>query len=303
MPRPARHPRRPRSLGAPGAVLVGTLLTLSSGCSAPTAGAPTRPDASAPAVEPATPVSYGLPQDVMPMVLPTGGADTRLTQGLEGFTSLIRSETVRACFTSAHAKLPDAPPAMFVRLYEIPDLETIAHNGFAPATVPGQQLSPAGGAAPDNALVQSCGQKGDAAAAELQSVYGPLFSRWLGGLAPLETQDTVVSARKTFTGCLADKGVRAKDENDFFNGVDKKIQAIDDRDAMKAEDRRLGAIYATCMKPVEAAREPLRAKAREQYVAEHKDELAQIRTSLPERVATMEKRYGIRFSVPTPAGH
>ncbi|MEV7544099.1 hypothetical protein [Streptomyces sp. NPDC089915] len=307
MPRPVRPFRRPRSRSrsAFGAVLAGTLLMLSSACSAPahpgsaTSGAPDGTAAAGPAV----PVSYGIPQDVTAMVLPATGKDTRLTQGLEGFTGLIRSQVLRGCLTGAHAAVPDMPPPMFIRLFEVPDLEFIARDGFQGSVIPGSVPGPSapGSAMPDEALARRCTQQGDAAAAELQSSYGPLLSRWLLQLAPLERNEAVVSARTSFTACLAGKGVQAKDENAFFDGVDRKMQASDGREALKAEDRRLGAIYATCFGPVEAAREPLRVQLRERFAAENQAELEKVRGGLPGLLAGMEKRYALRFSVPTTA--
>ncbi|MFD8141825.1 hypothetical protein [Streptomyces sp. NPDC059708] len=305
MPRPVRPFRRPRSRSTVGAVLAVPLLLLSSACSAPehlgsaASGAP----AGAVAAEPAAPVSYGIPQDVTAMVLPVTGKDTRLTQGLEGFDGLIRYQVMRGCLTSAHAAVSDIPPPMFIRLFEIPDLEAIARNGFQGSVMPGFTPSPSapGSAMPDEALGQRCSKQGDAASAELHSAYGPLLSRWLLQLAPLEQNESVVSARTSFTACLADKGVQAKDENGFFADVDRKMQASDGREALKTEDRRLGAIYATCFKPVEAAREPLRAHLREQFAAEHRDELEKVRGNLPGLLAEMEKRHSLRFSVPTTA--
>ncbi|MFJ8162294.1 hypothetical protein ACIRBY_15375 [Streptomyces sp. NPDC096136] len=304
MSRPARLFRRPLLLSAFRAVLAGTLLVLASACSAPEqpdsvpGGAP----AGAAAADPAAPVSYGIPQDVTAMVLPATGKDTRLTQGLEGFAGLVRSQSLRDCLATAHTPVPDMPPPMFIRLFEIPDTEAIARNGFQAGVVPAPAPSPppAPSAKADDAVVQRCTKQGDAAAAELRSVYGPLLSRWLLQLAPLEQDGTVVSARKSFTACLAGKGVQAKDENGFFDGVDRKLRTIDDRDAVKAEDRRLGAIYAACIGPVESAREPLRAHLREQFAAEHQAELEKVR-GLPGLVTEMEKRYTIRFSVPTTA--
>ncbi|KIF06738.1 hypothetical protein PL81_05840 [Streptomyces sp. RSD-27] len=283
-------------------MLAGTLLVLSSACSTPghSDAAPSGVPAGAVAADPAAPVSYGIPQDVTAMVLPATGKDTRLTQGLEGFTSLVRSQALRDCLATAHAPVPDMPPPMFIRLFEIPDVEALARNGFQGGIVPGPALPPASSAQADDAVVQRCSQQGDAAAAQLRSVYGPLLSSWLLQLAPLEQDASVVSARTSFTACLADKGVQAKDENGFFDGVDRKLRTIDGRDAVKAEDRRLGAVYAACINPVEAAREPLRAHLRERFAAEHQAELDKVR-GLPGLLTEMEKRYTIRFSVPTTA--
>ncbi|MFD7624461.1 hypothetical protein ACFV7Q_00195 [Streptomyces sp. NPDC059851] len=301
MPRPARRARRPRRQAVLAVLLTGTALALSSACSAPERPAAAAAPEGAPASGPAVPVSYGVPQDTTAMVLPASGKDTRLTQGLDGFANLARTEATRVCLAAAHARAPAAPPAMFIRLFEIPDLETVARNGFAAAPVPSPGAAPASaGAAPDAALTDRCGREGAAAAAEVQSVYGPLQSLWLTGLAQLEREESVVAARKGLAACLAGKGVRAADENQFFDHVDRTLQTVDGQEAMRAEDRRLGAVYAACMEPVEAVREPLRTKLRERFAADHQADLAQIRATLPQRIAVVEQRRGIRFSVPAP---
>ncbi|MFD7453061.1 hypothetical protein [Kitasatospora sp. NPDC059827] len=312
MPRVHRRPRRSTAL-RPAAGLLCAALALTTGCSAagpgPTVATAATAAAAPPSAEQAA-VDYRLPTDLTPMLLPANGADTRLTQGLDGFTALVRDRAMRDCLATARVQVPDAPPPMFIRQFEIPDLAHIARHGFSPSTVP---TAPAATPAPapmsgtsatsaDPAAQQRCDREGATAADHLRSGYGPLQSAWLTGLAVLERDEAVLTARRELPDCLSGQGVRASDgEQQFFDQVDRALQSAPTEEAARAEDRRLGAAYARCMRPVEAAREPLRAALRDTFVREHGAELARVRDALPGRVAELEQRYSIRFGVPAEA--
>ncbi|MFD0278864.1 hypothetical protein ACFVHB_33825 [Kitasatospora sp. NPDC127111] len=317
MPCADRRPRRSTAVKAlPGAALLGLVLTLTAACSeaGPDSSAHPSAPSAVPGTVPGTAVAYGLPADLTPMLLPAVGSETRLTQGLDGFASLVRDRATRACLSAARVRMPDAPPAMFIRLFEIPDLDHISRQGFSPAAVPGAAPSgPATGATgaadsadsadsadpSDLAEQRRCGKEGEAAAGALQSLYAPLQSRWLTGLGAVEKEASVVAARQGFSDCLAGRAIRADNEQVFFDQVDRILQTADGPAAASAEDHRLGAAYAACMRPVEAAREPLRVTLRAGFVREHEAELEAARKALPERIAELERRYSVRFGVPT----
>ncbi|MFJ3792310.1 hypothetical protein [Kitasatospora sp. NPDC090091] len=300
MPRVDRRPRRSAAVNLPGTALLGAVLALTAACSE--AGPASSAPSSAPAAVASAAVAYGLPADLTPMLLPATGPDTRLTQGLDGFASLVRDRATRACLSAAGVRMPDAPPAMFIRLFEIPDLDHISRNGFSPTAVPGAAPSgpaPSDAAGPaDSAVQRRCGAEGDAAAGSLHSLYGPLQNRWLTGLAAVEKEAPVVAARQQLPGCLAGRAIRADGEQSFFDQVDRALQTAGTPDAARTEDLRLGAAYAACMQPVEAQREPLRAALRAGFVREHEGELDAARKALPQRVAELERRYSVRFGVP-----
>ncbi|SOB85882.1 hypothetical protein [Streptomyces sp. 1331.2] len=303
MPRVHRPSRRSTASHPAAAGLLCAVLALTAGCSAadPGPAAPSAPSAVSappPAAAPAA-VAYGLPPDLTPVLLPASGPDTRLTQGLDGFTSLVRERATRACLDAARVRVPDAPPPMFIRQFEIPDLAHIARHGFSASTVPDTTAPAPAATSADPAVQRRCDQEGAKAAGDLQSGYGPLQSRWFSGLAAVEQDAAVLAARRGLPDCLSAQGVRADSEQHFFDQVDRTLQGAATDQAASAEDRRLGAAYATCMQPVEAAREPLRAALRDSFVREHAAELAQVRDALPGRIAELERRYSIRFAAPT----
>ncbi|MCB5167405.1 hypothetical protein LG634_21535 [Streptomyces bambusae] len=124
-------------------------------------------------------------------------------------------------------------------------------------------------------------------------VYGPLQSAWF---AEISTVDRTPDVRKAFAGlgdCLTAHQVEARDENAFLDLVDQRLQAAD-----ATATRSLGSVYAACMKPVEAARQPLRAQAALRFRASHAAEIAKICAQLPLKIAKLEKRYRIRISFP-----
>ncbi|MFF4814427.1 hypothetical protein ACFY2K_07545 [Kitasatospora sp. NPDC001309] len=299
MPRVHRRPRR-TTAPHPAAGLLCAALALTTGCSAAGPGATA---AIAPPSAERAAVDYRLPTDLTPMLLPATGVDTRLTQGLDGFTALVRDRAMRDCLATARVQVPDAPPPMFIRQFEIPDLAHIARHGFSPSTVPTAPapMSGTSSASADPAAQQRCDREGATASDHLRSGYGPLQSAWLTGLAVLERDEAVLAARRELPDCLSGQGVRADGEQHFFDQVDRALQSAPTEEAARAEDRRLGAAYARCMRPVEAAREPLRAALRDTFVREHGAELARVRDALPGRVAELEQRYSIRFGVPVEA--
>ncbi|MFF3836676.1 hypothetical protein [Streptomyces sp. NPDC001930] len=306
MPRPDRIPPGPglRRLGV--ALLCAAALTsvLSACTGAPEAATRQQQPAAAPAVPgaPAAPsvpakVSYGMPADVSALILPTSGEGTRSTQGLDAFARLAAAWAVHDCARKRGETVPDGPPPMFTRLFSVPDLDYLRAHGFGEAVdVPGAPpRTPSSAQAPaePGPELRTCLAEGRTAGQELPRVYQALQARWFEELAPLAHDPEVLRAREGFPGCLAAHDVRAEDENAFFALVDARLQAADAQGG-----RRLGAVYATCMAPVEAVREPLRKQLAERFRAEHRAEIATVVTELPKRVRELEQRYRIRFSVP-----
>src|SRR5436305_7768 len=89
------------------------------------------PSTAAESVESSAPVTHDIPADVVPMVLPVTGADTRWTQGLDAFLQAARYSALRDCVRAHGLAMPDVPPPMFVRYMDIPDLAYIRAHGFA----------------------------------------------------------------------------------------------------------------------------------------------------------------------------
>ncbi|MFE5943636.1 hypothetical protein [Streptomyces sp. NPDC056480] len=303
MPRPDRTPPRP-GLRRPGVALLcaAALASVLSACTGAPEAATRQQQAAAAPSAPATAsvpakVSYGMPADVASLVLPTSGEGTRATQGLDAFGKLASAWAVHHCAREQGETVPDGPPPMFTRFFAVPDLDYLRAHGFGEAVdVPGAPpRTPSSAQAPaePGPALRKCLAEARSGGQELPRVYQALQARWFRELAPLDRAPEVLRARAGVPGCLAAHDVKAKDENAFFALVDARLQASDAQGG-----RRLGAVYATCMAPVEAVREPLRRQLAERFRAEHRAEIATVVTELPKRVRELEERYRIRFSVP-----
>ncbi|MFE5712525.1 hypothetical protein ACFQ7J_17165 [Streptomyces sp. NPDC056501] len=297
MSHPARPARRPHLRGA--AALCAVLLPLVGACaSGPDAAAPHQRSADAPATSTTSAtVSYGMPADVTAMVLPTTGEASRQAQGLDAFGALAAAWAVDDCARRQGETVPDSPPPMFTRYSDLPDLDFLREYGFGGNTrVPGApHVAPAqadAAATPSPALRQ-CLTEGGSVSQELRQIYGPLRSGWFTEMDSVNHTPEAQRAWRGFGECLAGQGVDAKDEAAFFALADRTMQAAD-----TAGSRRLGAFYSTCMKPVEAVREPLRERAAERFLAANSAGIARLHTELPRKIGELEKRYEIRISFP-----
>ncbi|MFM9695986.1 hypothetical protein [Streptomyces europaeiscabiei] len=305
------HRLHPAQL-APAALLIVAAI---AGCSASASPAPDRPDPALRATT-ATRLSHTLPQDPVPMVLPATGADTRLTVGLGAFGQTVSAAVTARCTHDAGRPRPQGPPPMFVRLGALPDLDLLERDGFnsGPAPdLPSVLRATANSAEPDaasadgsggdsDAVVSRCASAGTTAVRSLDALFSPLQSRWWDELDALGNRPQVRRALAKVPACLEHRhDLRVNSEDDFFSLVDSRLaEYADDATAFAREDRELAGAYADCMRPVEAVREPLREKLREQFVSENAREIAALRSKLGPSVEELEKRHGVRISFPTP---
>ncbi|MFE1309240.1 hypothetical protein [Streptomyces sp. NPDC058755] len=285
------------------ALLLGLVLAgLTTGCSsesAPVTAPPSTSQHPAGSQRLAT-VTYGVPADVITMVLPTTGAQSRATQGLDVFGKLAAARELSACAGRQGGNAPaDEPPLMFTRFADLPDLEYLRVHGFGggvlvPETTPTGPVATGTSPTAEDRL-RRCTARARAVTRELHRLYIPLESQWFTQLASLRNDPDVRRAYRTFSACLAGHQVKAKDEETFFALADQRLQAAD-----TVGVRRLSTAYATCMKPVEDVREPLREQLQERFRVAHTREISALRARLPSKIRDLETRYGIRFSVPSP---
>ncbi|MFI1375665.1 hypothetical protein ACH4UY_27060 [Streptomyces longwoodensis] len=267
-----------------------------------------RPDGA-----PATPVSparltHTLPDDPLTMVLPARGAETRWTQGLDVFVQQAGRVTAAACARDRDTDPPAAVPLAYIRFFDVPDLAFIARHGLSrSAEVPRPTASPRPHPAPRSAAartarsgpVRDCADEGTAAAAALRAAFAPLQRQWFTAVAALRRDPAVARALAALPGCFADRGVPARDEMAFMGRAEERESSAGPAE-LPAVERSVGRTYATCMRPVEAVREPARLRLRDAFLAAHADEVRDLRSSLVPNLRAAERRYGLRLSFPAP---
>ncbi|WP_055566395.1 hypothetical protein [Streptomyces atriruber] len=283
MPAHHRHAPSPRRTAA--IALVGLLCAAGAACSQPT---PEPGGAPPPAI---TKVRYSEPSsaDVIPMLFPATGVESRRTQGLTGLLALAQDVRTKACTTPTGGAPADDPPAMFVRRMALPDLAYVRAHGFTSPPVPTLAASP------------RCADATEERITSLGKMIAPLQARWWKVVESVNDEPTVQRAYTKLKGCFAGHGLAADDEDAFFGVVDSRLSARgSDPRAAEREDRRLGALYARCMAPVEAVREGLRQQRRKAFLKSHSAEVGRLQNTLPERLDQVEDSFDVHYSAPTP---
>ncbi len=232
------------------------------------------------------------------MVMPATGPQSRLLQGLDAFRQVIKRQVESGCLARRGVPLPAGPPPLFIRFQDVPDLPYLAAHGFDPAAPPLAPLpSPslpavvAGPRADAAAVTATCLAAGVAQVATLNQLIVGLNSAWLGQLSVVDADPGVQAAFRGLPACLRGQHVEAADEDGFFRVVDSVPDA-------PARRRALASAYARCMIPIEAAREPLRVRVREQLISAHPQEVARLRAELPAQIHELEQRNQVRLCFP-----
>ncbi|MFJ4831654.1 hypothetical protein ACIP79_17290 [Streptomyces sp. NPDC088747] len=278
------------------------LLALCSAACSADSGPSGAPDASGDPPAPVTParLSDTLPDDPVRMALPATGAETRWTQGLATFGQQTARAAATACASERGIALPEQVPLAYIRFSELPDLDFLARHGFSQsAEVPTPAARPVVARTAGAAAVRRCQAQGAAAADELSETYASLQSKWFDALAALRTDPAVRRATQALPDCFAGQGLRVRNENGFFALVDANLNSAAPTE-LPYVDRELGNAYATCMRPVEAVREPARLRLRTRFLTEHPTEVTALRTNLVPSLHDTEKRLGIRLAFPAP---
>lgn len=294
------------SLARTAAAAAAALLTAACGTAAGSAGqGPSAPPAPTTAAAPAR-VTHTLPADPVRMVLPVTGAESRWTQGLDVFGQQVARTAAADCAREERATLPEEVPLAFISYAELPDLAFLGRHGFGHGTeVPPPAPAPtsAAGTTPlrpgSTAQIRRCRAQGEAAAKAVREVYLPLQRAWFGELSAARRSPAATRALDGLPGCLARQGYRVRDENAFFALVDSRLMDAPAADYARV-DSELGSAYATCMRPVEAAREPVRRDLRERFLADHAEEAGALRAALVPALRRAEKTYDLRLAFPAP---
>ncbi|MFI6359996.1 hypothetical protein ACIBJF_47285 [Streptomyces sp. NPDC050743] len=245
-------------------------------------------------------LSYTLPNDPVRMVLPATGAETRWTQGLDVFGQQVARATAASCARKVGIGLPEQIPVAFIRFFELPDLDFIARHGLSEsAAVPTSAAGPESTRSGSKAAIGRCQDEGTAALSALRDSYGPLQRAWFTELADLRRGPATVRALGALPDCLSRHGFQVRDEQDFMRLGDARGQTASAADLPYIE-AEMGRAYATCMRPVEAVREPARLRLRARFCADHADDIRDLRRTLVPMLRLAEKQHGVRLAFPAP---
>ncbi|MFJ3671085.1 hypothetical protein ACIPSE_31945 [Streptomyces sp. NPDC090106] len=290
--------RTPRP-GLTAAALALALVTACAPDSAPTAHTGSSPRAPA---DTRARLTTALPADPVRMVLPATGAESRWTQGLDVFVRQVGQAEAVSCARERGASLPVSAPAAFIRFGEVPDLDFIARHGTSEsATVPTPTANPTGTRPATAAEIRTCLAQGAATTDALRDRYAEVQGAWFGTIASLRRDPATLRAGRSLPDCFARHGVQAHDEPSYFALADR-LMRNPDASELSSREHTLGQVYAACMRPVEAVRDPARAQLRTRFLIdpEHADAVETVRTTLVRALRAAEKRYGIPLVFPAP---
>ncbi|MGW2559346.1 hypothetical protein ACWCXB_08900 [Streptomyces sp. NPDC001514] len=289
------RPASPRRLVARTAAAAATFL-LAVACST----GPGPSGSTSPAPDTPARVTYAPPDDPVRMLFPTTGAETRWTQGLDVFGQQVARTVAASCARDSGIGLPDQAPPAFIPFSGVPDLEFLAQHGFGySAEVPDPASSPAPSRSGSPAEVRRCLDEGASAARLTRDAYAPFQRLWFRELASLRRDPATIRAFGALPGCLAEHGFQVRDEDSFLGLVDSRLLSADSADFSHV-NRELGRAYASCMRPVEAVREPARLRLRTRFLTDHADQVRELRKNLFPSLHRAEQRYGVRLIFPAP---
>ncbi|MFE7807290.1 hypothetical protein ACFU51_22025 [Streptomyces sp. NPDC057430] len=297
--RPQPRPRRAVVRAVFAAAVVSVLAACSTAADTSDPATPSAPPAKAPVAS--ARVTHALPDDPVRMLLPATGAEGRWTQGLDTFGQQVAHTVTASCASKGGFALPqNAPPPAFIRFFELPDLDFIAQHGFShSAEVPMPAAPPATDRSGTPDEVRRCQDEGAAAADALRKTYVQPQADWFKELDSLSSDPATVKAMAALPDCLARHGIDVPDEDGFFRHTDTRLHSAAPVD-LPRENHVLGGAYADCMRPVEAVREPIRERLRTRFLADHTDEIDELRKTLVPALRRAEERHGVRLSFPAP---
>uniref|UniRef100_A0AAU3ICW4 Lipoprotein n=1 Tax=Streptomyces sp. NBC_01393 TaxID=2903851 RepID=A0AAU3ICW4_9ACTN len=266
------------------------------------AAEPSRPAGTMPSA-PVVPARLGdtLPDDPVRTVLPATGTEARWAQGLDVFGQQVGRATTVECARQEGIALPRQPPVGFIRYFALPDLDFIERHGLSEsAAVPAVTAAPDPAARTgDKAAIRRCQDQGADAMSTLRAIYVPLQRAWFGEIDAVRRDAKVVRAQEELPGCLTRHGFPVRDEQAFMALGDTRMQSASATELPYIEGE-MGRAYATCMRPVEAVREPVRLRLRTRFLTEHAAEIRELRDKLVPVISEAEQRHGLRLIFPVP---
>ncbi|WP_329274256.1 hypothetical protein [Streptomyces sp. NBC_01451] len=291
-----RFPHRAPARTAVAAAVAVAVALLVTACSAD----PRRSEGTSPVSVAPAHLSHTLPDDPVRMVLPADGAEARWTQGLDVFGQQVARATADSCARRLGFRLPQQIPVVFIRFFEVPDLDFITRHGLsASAEVPTPAVSDAPARTGSEAETSRCQKEGAAAVSALRATYVPLQGAWFDELAALRRAPATARVLRQLPACFSRQGFRVPDEMSFMGLGDARKQAASAAELPSIEVE-MGRAYATCMRPVEAVREPARLNLRTEFLTEHATQIRELRSVLVPLLHRAEKQHGVRLAFPAP---
>jgi hypothetical protein len=259
------------------------------------------PGAQHPGPEAPGRLTHSLPDDPVRMALPATGAETRWTQGLNVFGQQVARTAAAACARENGFRLTEEVPLAYIPFGDLPDLDFLGRHGFGQSSeVPTVATEPAPARSGGTAEIRRCRAAGATAAEQVTKVYQPLQQAWFGALATAAKRDSAAArALRDLPGCLTEQGYAVTDQKAFFALADRRLMNAPAADLSRVNSE-LGHAYATCMRPVEAIREPARRHLRERFLTDHAEEIRDLRSALVPALHHAEKRYGVPLAFPAP---
>ncbi|MET9902376.1 hypothetical protein [Streptomyces sp. NPDC006446] len=280
-----------RTVAAAAAALITTSCSTAVGASGEQQPAPEAPGR----------LTRTLPDDPVRMALPATGAETRWTQGLNVFGQQVARAAAAECARESGFGLTEEIPLAFIPFGDLPDLDFLGRHGFGhSAEVPAGTAEPAPARSGGTAEIRRCRTAGATAAEQVTKVYQPLQMAWFGALASAAKRDSAAArVLRDVPGCLSEQGYAVADQKAFFALADRRLMNAPAADLDRVNSE-LGHAYATCMRPVEAVREPARRHLRKRFLADHAEEVRDLRAALVPALHRAGKRYGVPLAFPAP---
>jgi hypothetical protein len=248
---------------------------------------------------------------VIAFVAPRDGADAVIGTQLEQFAQTVQSRLLGDCMTSdgfAAPTLPTVGPPADLGNQQFPNLPVIeATHDLGLFTGGGPFFNPQRGmSAPERkawqARIGHCFRT-----TQRQNVLfgspklGPLTSHWYTIVNQISGSSQIRKLSKKAAKCSAAHGVPATSVQSLYGRLQSKMGPISSSSANSAKVQALQAkgatILAACWSKVIDTTTALLNDRRATYLAQNATDVSALHRQINERVASLERRYGIKLTV------
>lgn len=176
------------------------------------------------------------------------------------------------------------------RFFDFPDLERIAEHGFGMVESQPPDSEFFEPEPPDPledipvelreefiAQLEACYLAYEDPFEHIHDVSSALQMQWREQLASIDSSPTVVAQFQRWRQCMTDGGRPVESHRGFFADLDVILLGmLDDWKAARAEDLAAAELYVACMTPLEEVRQPIRDKARQEFLEDNAEEVRAI---------------------------